>query len=45
MKFEFVPMTLDYAEQIKAWEYNGYVKKENKPPLFGGGLCIGGSPD
>lgn len=34
MKFEFVPMTLDYAEQIKTWKYNGYVKSIYVEPYF-----------
>lgn len=34
MKFEFVPMTLKYANQIKTWKYAGYVKSIYVEPYF-----------
>lgn len=34
MKFEFIPMTLDYARQINTWEYSGYVKSIYVEPYF-----------
>ncbi|WP_157949925.1 GNAT family N-acetyltransferase [Vallitalea okinawensis] len=34
MKFEFVPMTLDYADLIKKWKYTGYVKSIYMEPYF-----------
>ena len=34
MKFDFVPMTLDYANQIKTWQYDGYIKNIYVEPYF-----------
>ncbi len=34
MKFEFVPMNLEYAKQIKTWKYNGVVKNIYVAPYF-----------
>jgi len=34
MEFRFVPMTLEYAEQIKHWCYNSYVKSVYVEPYF-----------
>ncbi|MTI48665.1 GNAT family N-acetyltransferase [Sporosalibacterium faouarense] len=34
MKFEFVPMTLEYAKAIKTWKYEGYVKDIFTDPYF-----------
>lgn len=34
MKFEFVPMTLEYANQIKTWKYASYVKSIYVEPYF-----------
>lgn len=34
MKFEFVPINLEYAKQIKAWRYNGFVKNIYVEPYF-----------
>lgn len=34
MKFEFVPMTLDYANQIKHWKYSGHIKSIYVEPYF-----------
>mgnify|MGYP006285191451 FL=1 len=34
MKFEFVPMILEYAKQIKTWRYNGFIKNIYAEPYF-----------
>lgn len=34
MKFKFVQMTLDYAEQISAWKYDGYLKNIDMEAYF-----------
>lgn len=34
MIFDFVPMTIDYANQMKAWKYDGYVKDIYLDPYF-----------
>ena len=34
MKFEFVPMNLEHAKQMKTWKYNGVVKNIYVEPYF-----------
>ncbi len=34
MKFEFVPMTLNYINKIKNWQYDGFVKNIYVKPYF-----------
>lgn len=34
MDFKFIPMTLDYANIIKTWEYDGYLKNIYMEPYF-----------
>ena len=34
MRFEFIPMNLDYANQIKDWQYNGVVESINMDAYF-----------
>ena len=34
MKFKFVPMNLEYANQIKTWKYSGVVKNIYVEPYF-----------
>ncbi|MGM0446566.1 MAG: GNAT family N-acetyltransferase [Bacillota bacterium] len=34
MKFEFVPINLEYAKEIKGWRYNGFVKNIYVEPYF-----------
>ncbi|TDP88951.1 ribosomal-protein-alanine N-acetyltransferase [Halanaerobium saccharolyticum] len=52
MKFEFVPINLEYLEEIKNWQYDGFVKNiyldpyfeninENSSELRGPGGCKG----